>query len=156
MYVAVLNTQKSVLQEDAEKLRKELHDGNFLWKLLDELKKWDALWSHITAVHASSHTTAYLRDPCIAKARVAPVIKMFWKHFTNKRLSKIVNYFRLTLETCFFVFFSCLFFCTQCRFSCDCIVKTNMLFWKRAKLQQQSTESRLTSLKNSAEWFSLL
>ncbi|KAE8287664.1 Rab GTPase-binding effector protein 1 Rabaptin-5 Rabaptin-5alpha [Larimichthys crocea] len=26
MYVAVLNTQKSVLQEDAEKLRKELHD----------------------------------------------------------------------------------------------------------------------------------
>lgn len=27
MYVAVLNTQKSVLQEDAEKLRKELHDG---------------------------------------------------------------------------------------------------------------------------------
>lgn len=29
MYVAVLNTQKSVLQEDAEKLRKELHDGNF-------------------------------------------------------------------------------------------------------------------------------
>lgn len=43
MYVAVLNTQKSVLQEDAEKLRKELHDGNFLWKLLDELKKLDAL-----------------------------------------------------------------------------------------------------------------
>lgn len=29
MYVAVLNTQKSVLQEDAEKLRKELHDGTF-------------------------------------------------------------------------------------------------------------------------------
>lgn len=28
MYVAVLNTQKSVLQEDAEKLRKELHEGN--------------------------------------------------------------------------------------------------------------------------------
>lgn len=27
MYVAVLNTQKSVLQEDAEKLRKELHEG---------------------------------------------------------------------------------------------------------------------------------
>jgi len=26
MYVAVLNTQKSVLQEDAEKLRKELHE----------------------------------------------------------------------------------------------------------------------------------
>ncbi len=30
MYVAVLNTQKSVLQEDAEKLRKELHDGTTL------------------------------------------------------------------------------------------------------------------------------
>lgn len=29
MYVAVLNTQKSVLQEDAEKLRKELHEGEF-------------------------------------------------------------------------------------------------------------------------------
>lgn len=28
MYVAVLNTQKSVLQEDAEKLRKELHEGS--------------------------------------------------------------------------------------------------------------------------------
>ena len=28
MYVAVLNTQKSVLQEDAEKLRKELHEGD--------------------------------------------------------------------------------------------------------------------------------
>ncbi|MGH0170009.1 UNVERIFIED_CONTAM: hypothetical protein FKN15_057998 [Acipenser sinensis] len=27
MYVAVLNTQKSVLQEDSEKLRKELHEG---------------------------------------------------------------------------------------------------------------------------------
>lgn len=27
MYVAVLNTQKSVLQEDTEKLRKELHEG---------------------------------------------------------------------------------------------------------------------------------
>lgn len=31
MYVAVLNTQKSVLQEDAEKLRKELHDGTYLF-----------------------------------------------------------------------------------------------------------------------------
>lgn len=31
MYVAVLNTQKSVLQEDAEKLRKELHDGTVLY-----------------------------------------------------------------------------------------------------------------------------
>lgn len=31
MYVAVLNTQKSVLQEDAEKLRKELHDGTFFY-----------------------------------------------------------------------------------------------------------------------------
>lgn len=30
MYVAVLNTQKSVLQEDAEKLRKELHEGKDL------------------------------------------------------------------------------------------------------------------------------
>lgn len=30
MYVAVLNTQKSVLQEDAEKLRKELHEGTYL------------------------------------------------------------------------------------------------------------------------------
>lgn len=30
MYVAVLNTQKSVLQEDAEKLRKELHEGIYL------------------------------------------------------------------------------------------------------------------------------
>lgn len=30
MYVAVLNTQKSVLQEDAEKLRRELHDGTLL------------------------------------------------------------------------------------------------------------------------------
>lgn len=30
MYVAVLNTQKSVLQEDAEKLRKELHEGVYL------------------------------------------------------------------------------------------------------------------------------
>lgn len=30
MYVAVLNTQKSVLQEDAEKLRKELHEGTCL------------------------------------------------------------------------------------------------------------------------------
>jgi Rab GTPase-binding effector protein 1 len=29
MYVAVLNTQKSVLQEDAEKLRKELHEGKY-------------------------------------------------------------------------------------------------------------------------------
>lgn len=29
MYVAVLNTQKSVLQEDAEKLRKELHEGTY-------------------------------------------------------------------------------------------------------------------------------
>lgn len=33
MYVAVLNTQKSVLQEDAEKLRKELHDGTWLYFL---------------------------------------------------------------------------------------------------------------------------
>lgn len=33
MYVAVLNTQKSVLQEDAEKLRKELHDGTFFYSL---------------------------------------------------------------------------------------------------------------------------
>lgn len=33
MYVAVLNTQKSVLQEDAEKLRKELHDGTFFYTL---------------------------------------------------------------------------------------------------------------------------
>lgn len=36
MYVAVLNTQKSVLQEDAEKLRKELHEGTkfCFWSLL--------------------------------------------------------------------------------------------------------------------------
>lgn len=27
MYVAVLNTQKGVLQEDADKLRRELHNG---------------------------------------------------------------------------------------------------------------------------------
>ena len=27
MYVAVLNTQKTVLQEDSEKLRAELHEG---------------------------------------------------------------------------------------------------------------------------------
>ena len=27
MYVAVLNTQKSVLQEDSDKLRAELHEG---------------------------------------------------------------------------------------------------------------------------------
>ena len=27
MYVAVLNTQKGVLQEDCEKLRRELHNG---------------------------------------------------------------------------------------------------------------------------------
>lgn len=32
MYVAVLNTQKSVLQEDAEKLRKELHEGITLFR----------------------------------------------------------------------------------------------------------------------------
>lgn len=41
MYVAVLNTQKSVLQEDAEKLRKELHDGTlfyFLSKPFDKRK----------------------------------------------------------------------------------------------------------------------
>lgn len=31
MYVAVLNTQKSVLQEDAEKLRKELHEGEYIF-----------------------------------------------------------------------------------------------------------------------------
>ena len=31
MYVAVLNTQKSVLQEDAEKLRKELHEGKYIY-----------------------------------------------------------------------------------------------------------------------------
>lgn len=151
MYVAVLNTQKSVLQEDAEKLRKELHDGNFLWKLLDELKKLDALWSHIMPA-----VTQQLISEVLLKAGWPPVSKMFWKHFTNKRLSKIVNYFWLTLEMCVFFSLSCLFFCTQCRFSRDCIVKTNVLFWKRAKLQQQSTESRLTSLKNSAEWFSLL
>lgn len=149
MYVAVLNTQKSVLQEDAEKLRKELHDGNFLWKLLDELKKLDALGSHIMPAVTQQLISKVL---VLLKAGWPSVIKMFRKHFTNKRLSKIVDYFRLTLEMCFFfVFFSCLFFCMQCRFSCDCIVKTNVLFWKRAKLQQQSTESRLTSLKNSAE-----
>uniref|UniRef100_A0A8C9FS47 Rab GTPase-binding effector protein 1 n=1 Tax=Pavo cristatus TaxID=9049 RepID=A0A8C9FS47_PAVCR len=34
MYVAVLNTQKSVLQEDAEKLRKELHEGAYLMIIL--------------------------------------------------------------------------------------------------------------------------
>ena len=28
MYVAVLNTQKNVLQEDADKLRQELHEGD--------------------------------------------------------------------------------------------------------------------------------
>lgn len=33
MYVAVLNTQKSVLQEDAEKLRKELHEGKYIFCL---------------------------------------------------------------------------------------------------------------------------
>lgn len=148
MYVAVLNTQKSVLQEDAEKLRKELHDGNFLWKLLDELKKLDALGSHIMPAVTQQLISKVL---VLLKAGWPSVIKMFRKHFTNKRLSKIVDYFRLTLEMCCFFFFSCLFFCTQCRFSCDCIVKTNVLFWKRAKLQQQSTESRLTSLKNSAE-----
>ena len=40
MYVAVLNTQKSVLQEDAEKLRKELHEGTSLTLTLSEKKKW--------------------------------------------------------------------------------------------------------------------
>lgn len=34
MYVAVLNTQKSVLQEDAEKLRKELHEGTYVTVVL--------------------------------------------------------------------------------------------------------------------------
>lgn len=34
MYVAVLNTQKSVLQEDAEKLRKELHEGALFYFLV--------------------------------------------------------------------------------------------------------------------------
>lgn len=33
MYVAVLNTQKSVLQEDAEKLRKELHEGKYIFSI---------------------------------------------------------------------------------------------------------------------------
>ena len=37
MYVAVLNTQKSVLQEDAEKLRKELHEGTQLCSFLNVL-----------------------------------------------------------------------------------------------------------------------
>lgn len=41
MYVAVLNTQKSVLQEDAEKLRKELHEGEhgFCVFLVSSLRK---------------------------------------------------------------------------------------------------------------------
>ena len=34
MYVAVLNTQKSVLQEDSDKLRAELHEGE------KETNKW--------------------------------------------------------------------------------------------------------------------
>ena len=29
MYVAVLNTQKGVLQEDTDKLKRELHNGMF-------------------------------------------------------------------------------------------------------------------------------
>lgn len=41
MYVAVLNTQKSVLQEDAEKLRKELHDGTlFSFNINDAVFFW--------------------------------------------------------------------------------------------------------------------
>lgn len=106
MYVAVLNTQKSVLQEDAEKLRKELHDGNFLWKLLDELKKLDALGSHIMPAVTQQLISKVL---VLLKAGWPSVIKMFRKHFTNKRLSKIVNYFRLTLEMCFVFFFHACF-----------------------------------------------
>lgn len=74
MYVAVLNTQKSVLQEDAEKLRKELHDGNFLWKLLDELKKLDALGSHIMPAVTQQLISEVL---VLLKPGWPPVIKMF-------------------------------------------------------------------------------
>ena len=31
MYVAVLNTQKGVLQEDSDKLRRELHNGKHIF-----------------------------------------------------------------------------------------------------------------------------
>lgn len=54
MYVAVLNTQKSVLQEDAEKLRKELHEGTYLATVLwlsstDDAKPSGAVNSFITS-----------------------------------------------------------------------------------------------------------
>ena len=48
MYVAVLNTQKSVLQEDAEKLRKELHEGD--WSQFHSLYCINSMW-----LHASRH-----------------------------------------------------------------------------------------------------
>ena len=38
MYVAVLNTQKSVLQEDSDKLRAELHEGEI------ETSNWLNVW----------------------------------------------------------------------------------------------------------------
>lgn len=38
MYVAVLTTQKNVLQEDTEKVRKELHEGkNMITKVVKYL-----------------------------------------------------------------------------------------------------------------------
>lgn len=45
MYVAVLNTQKSVLQEDAEKLRKELHDGIQVSNICVYVSAPELVWS---------------------------------------------------------------------------------------------------------------
>lgn len=61
MYVAVLNTQKSVLQEDAEKLRKELHEGTYVLIILLTLLCKDVTQNKINSIAVTSLLILYLR-----------------------------------------------------------------------------------------------
>lgn len=60
MYVAVLNTQKSVLQEDAEKLRKELHEGTYVLIILLTLLCKDVTQNKINSIAVTSLLILYL------------------------------------------------------------------------------------------------
>ena len=68
MYVAVLTTQKNVLQEDTDKVRKELHEGMFpsgsqvVSVLCEGTPVWEGVMGHHFLIRCAL-TVSLLSDP---------------------------------------------------------------------------------------------
>lgn len=123
MYVAVLNTQKSVLQEDAEKLRKELHEGTYLTIILwlssiEDAKPNSFIISYLILIKRNWEREAGLLNvrghkmfaeelnvefPYVRKTTVIHSLKTCWmsaKFFKHCKLHSCWSDFRCVLYLC--------------------------------------------------------